>query len=608
MGFRDAGSSDESLFALSHVVSGDGPYLPGALHEVLYQRIQQLGWRVVTGSIVTDGLGSFDLLHCDWHSLLQRVHSAWTRVVAGRVAHRPTFKAFAQVDRVATRKSVLCLCDYEQGIMRRHLNGSQGDNSVSCKWTSSGSDRCVLCGLPDSMQHRLWECAQAADLRLELEPWVLDVVDDVPEVCRLHGWTLQSPLQEDWRRYLLSLSSGVPKPLGVMPQHVIVDLFTDGSCLWPSEPAYRLASFSVIMAPPLDFDNCSGGFQVLAAAPLAGLVQTAYRAELMGLLTALQFAVWFHWHVRIWCDCESVLTKFELLRQGLRSVRPSMPHFDLWTQVQQCATQLGDGRIQVVKVPAHEDRSKVDSAFEQWMVQGNEIADLAAKQANTCRPPLVWRAWEQHVHAVHVNRRLGECLRHHIVRTACRWTDVGKESVESDSPLQFAKPSPKVAVWPLEAPLQLKSRNLLKHFGSAFAERVVNWFNNIWGNRFEVRWVSYIQLWIIYQQQVGDAGVAKIDGKWFTFSAQEGSTPEQFHTRKLTKWFRLMLQMMLKDGHCKYASTTTRPWSGMLACHVGCLGLPLLPALQSNAESWLAGVLDRPARGQGSDLKLPLIG
>ncbi len=608
--FREAGFVDRSSVAFETVVDGSARYTPGALHEVLYQRLQQLGWSVVQGTVVSDPFGSFDLLAVDWGSLTLRIHWAWTLVVARKVSHRTSFAAFHQVDRLATRMGLQSFADYDQGILRRHLNGSSIVNATTCKWTSSGSDRCIFCGEHDTLQHRLWECPESQSLREGLEATTRQVAHLLPDVCRLHGWTLGSPLSSVWRSYLVSIPADIPCAIGIPPCDVIVDVFTDGSCLWPTEPDYRLAAFSVVLAPALAIDNPPGTFQVLAASHLHGLLQTAYRAELMAVLTALTYAVKFGWYVRIWSDCLSVISRFRQFTVGTRTLKPSTLHADLWAQVLQVVEEIGLQRIQIVKVPAHEDVQAAMTSFEQWIFQGNDLADYAAKQVNLDRPPAVWKCWEQHVHAVHVNRLLGQSIRKHIVCTAHKWTSsIGAVEVTLPEKSGYGTGArlPHLQ-WPLTTPLQLKGKRFAQLFGAQFATEMTEWFNGIWSNVFPVRWVSYLQLYIIFQKQRGEAGVAKIGGKWIRFEAHEAATPEQFNTRQLAKWFRLMLQQLLKDGRCKYVSATTRPWSSWLACHLGCLGLPLLPELQLSSEEWLAMQLDRPARGQGSAISIPLVG
>ena len=608
--FREASGACPVDGAIDVIVQGEVRYMPGTLHEVLYQRLQQLGWRVVQGTCVEDHIGRFDLLTVDWGSLLLRIHWAWTLAVAGKLSHRPSFEAFWRVDRLATMRGLRVFPDFDQGILRRHLNGSLLVNSVCCKWTSSGSDRCKLCGALDTLSHRLWSCVGTAALRDQLDGTTLSVVSSMPEVSSVHGWTLDSPFADVWRAYLVSLPASVPELVGVPPTDTIVDVFTDGSCHWPTEPDYRVAAFSVVLAPALCFDNPPGRFQILAASPLAGLIQTAYRAELMAFLTAISYAARYGWFVRVWMDCQSVITKYwKLVQMGLR-LKPSSQHADLWGQILQIHNEVGSDRIQVVKVPAHESAEVAESSFEQWVVQGNSTADIAAKQANLAREPVVWRVWERHARAIHTNRYLGQSIREHIVRVAHLWAQSGE--IEDAPRGQYSMYGSGARLpqltWPLTDPLQLVGTRFVKYFGNDFANVVTQWFNELWSTQFPVRWVTYLQLFVIFQLQLGEVGVAKVNGQWIRFSQCPGSTPEQYHTRQLAKWFRLMLQQLLKDGKCKYVSATTRPWSSQLMCHIGCLGLPLRPELQQCSEKWLADHMDRPARGQGSTISVPLVG
>ena len=85
----------------------------------------------------------------------------------------------------------------------------------------------------------------------------------------------------------------------------------------------------------------------------------------------------------------------------------------------------------------------------------------------------------------------------------------------------------------------------------------------------------------------------------------EGTTGEQFRFASLCKFFRLMLQQFMKDCGIKFRSASTRPFSQMLQCHVGCLGLPIRLVKQQEVERWLETNVVRPLRGSSSKLVLP---
>ena len=607
--FRDAGGISSLSPCLDTVATAESTYVPGAVTEILYQRIHQLGWDVASGTSVRDSIGTFDLMQVDWVQLVKRVHLAWTKVIARKVQHRADFVGFEAVDRSAARKGLLAWDDYSQGILRRFLNGSCVTNSISFRWTKHGSDKCGFCGAPDTIAHRLWSCPGSQTDRDELEPWVLEAARTLPAVARDHGWTLASSLQDDWWRYLTSMSGEVPRIPFSLSKACIMDVFTDGSCLWQDQIAFRIASYSVVLAPQLTFGPSSGEFQVLTAEPLAGMVQTSYRAELMGLVAALTHALEHRWFIRIWTDCQSVVTKYMLVSKGLRVLKSSQPHFDLWSQAMMLAGEIGLPHIQVVKVPAHMDADSARTAFDSWMVQGNHIADQAAKQANCNRPMVFWKFWERHSRETVVNQRLGDALRAHLVKVTARWNDKDIESQAVPVETSYGRGMRTPALeWLPTISLQLVGRTLIRRFGDEFPQKLLGWFNTLWDPQVEVRWISYVQLFVLYQQTFRDAGVGKIEGHWVVFGSQPGATPEQFRYRLLLKWFRLLIQQLLKDTKTKFVSCITRPYCPMLCCHIGCLGLPLKAELIAQADEWLVLHLDRPVRGQGSDLCLPLIG
>jgi len=79
------------------------------------------------------------------------------------------------------------------------------------------------------------------------------------------------------------------------------DLFTDGACLLPHEPPLRLAAWAVTIGR-LDWNTLD--HHVLAAGPLPGLHQTAFRAELYAAAVALEWASTQACEMRIWSDCQ----------------------------------------------------------------------------------------------------------------------------------------------------------------------------------------------------------------------------------------------------------------------------------------------------------------
>ena len=138
------------------------------------------------------------------------------------------------------------------------------------------------------------------------------------------------------------------QPCGALPS--VLDVFTDGSCLFPTCPSLRVASWAVVLGLPFRLDFSALDFQPLAGQPLPGLVQTAYRAELYAIMTALKFAVKVKRGIRIWTDCQSALDAFAShVRDGI-PVRANSKHCDLLFAIQRLASEVGFGCVEVLKV------------------------------------------------------------------------------------------------------------------------------------------------------------------------------------------------------------------------------------------------------------------
>lgn len=379
-----------------------------------------------------------------------------------------------------------------------------------------------------------------------------------------------------------------------------MDIFTDGSCFWQHESRYRLAAWSVVLAPPLDFSPKPQACQVLAAAPLGGLCQTAFRAELQAFLVALDFACRDRVFVRVWTDCQSISTKFRMITSGISVPTWTHANSDLWFEILERVALLGKDMIQVVKVPAHEDSHQAQNAFENWMNVCNDCADRAAKEANQNRPPSLWSLWGRHMEAVETNRHFGKVVRDHMVAVAKHWKETRDEVVGARRGLGIPAPS-----WPATESLQVSKQTFRRQFGAAYLSKIGQWFDTLWAVTEPVRWVSYAQLYISYQLHFRDFGVWKKSGRWYVLGETEGTTGEQFRFASLCKFFRLMLQQFMKDCGIKFRSASTRPFSQMLQCHVGCLGLPIRLVKQQEVERWLETNVVRPLRGSSSKLVLP---
>lgn len=594
-----------SLLPPSGVFDGVSPFVPGNVSEVLVQRLHTLGWRICSDTVVEDCLGQFDLRTVSLQELSYRVHLAWTFVVAQKVQHRVTFNAFHKVDRQLTRTGLMDFGDYEQGILRRHLNGTQITNQTTCFWSETGSTECALCGGVDSLHHRLWQCSGSAHLREALPEVLLNHVGDMPPVLVLHGWTLASPYLVEWVQRLLKLPDGVPRPVTWVPPSHIVDLFIDGSCLWQDSPQYRLASWAVVFSKPPSHNPSFHDCTVLHASALNGLLQSSYRAELMALRVALHLVAETAVLARLWTDCSSVLSRFHALTRGGKRLQPNSPHHDLWQEVLETYEKCDPAGLELIKVDAHRKISDAQDPFDCWCIVGNMTADEAAKRANADRSDEFWALWSKHVMAVERNKLLGVWVRSHIAKVGSLWTNHCPTPATDAVPQKVRRRILPPLVWHGRGKLDIMDRYFSRLFGETFQQHIVAWFDSIWDLAEEVRWVSFAQLFVLYRLQTGAHGVIKLGGKWHVFLEGGEMTPEQFRFSRRCKGFRLMLQALFKAGKLQVHTCTTRPVSQYLLCHIGCRALPLKSLLHDKVEWWLGNNLLRPIRGGSTNLELP---
>lgn len=596
---------------LSPPQSGEcfSPFLPGSLGEIMVQRVHSLGWRILDEARVEDLFGQFDLRAISLQELSLRVHHAWTLVVAQKVRHRGTLSQFHLVDRSLTRLGLLSLSDYDQGIVRRHLNGTMITNQTTCYWSDNGSSACHFCGEVDSAFHRLWTCPGSSGLREKLPAVLLDHVGLMPQVLTVHGWTLSSPWRVAWVQALLALPSGIPKSPSQLVPGQIVDLFIDGSCLWQDVVQYRLASWAVVLSRPPSAAPSFGDCTVLCASPLTGLIQTSYRAELMALRVALHIIAEAGVLARVWTDCASVLSRFAALTQGDRQLQPNSPHADLWREVLEAYARCVPKGFQLLKVAAHRNVSEAKDPFDLWTIVGNATVDEAAKRANADRPETFWRLWERHAAAVERNKQLAIWVRQHIVQVGTLWTTMTKKPQDEEEmhPPRVKRRLLPPKVWCGHGPIRVVGRGFTKIFGAEMQDRLVQWIDQLWDDDSVVQWISFAQLYVLFQLQTGHKGVVKRKGQWLFLDHTGGETPEQFRFSWRCKGFRLMLQALFKSGHQRIHTCTTRPFSQYLLCFVGCIALPLKSTHHEILEQWFGDNLVRPIRGGSTNLDLPSI-
>ena len=583
--FRDLGSTDAHLHTLWEATQGfvDLPF--GSVSSILTSRIETLGWKWIGEGIIQDAFGACDVANCGMTELLLRAQLGWNQWVAGQVAHRTSFQQFAQVDVLTTVSHVNSLSPLEQATIRSYLNGMTFTNAQACLWTNSGSSNCQACGAPDSTKHRLYECPFSEQCRSALATEVLDAIIQAPPVLSLHGWTLQASAFPTWMAYLVDLQVQCVEP-GVFPQQQFLDLFTDGSCC--HQHPYCTAAWAVVQAQGPNVDASPEQFDVVAAGPVPGCIQSAHRAELHAVLHALQFARKFAGVIRLWSDCESVVTKFRLYVQGSKPLKKSARHFDVWQQILDTIPDDGCNRILIAKVPSHQSLDSAADDVERWVYMGNSIADRVACAANRARPQWVWDLWAEFRQQHCQLKYIGEQVRQLMLQVSFLWRSNRTSELNlvasSNRPVREGR----VFQQRWRSPGIIHSVSGVWHRRFHTMEQVfLQWWNNNVNHNGDIVWVSFVQLYLDWMMATKHMGVLNLAQTWIDTGASPGRTPEQYRFRTRAKWWRLCLQQFFKDADIDVATRTCRPQSRVLHVFLGSASLPWPSHRLEAVDSWL---------------------
>ena len=153
-----------------------------------------------------------------------------------------------------------------------------------------------------------------------------------------------------------------------------VQLFTDGSTIWPTVPCLSLSTWAVVLAEP---GKLEGTRVVNGVVP--GDSQTNNRAELLAVLAAVLSGT----GGCIYSDSDVTVSGFRRLQKDGWSPLLWRKHanLDVWYSLYQ-ALQRSPRPWRVVKVSSHQDWHAAPDAYHAWVWYHNDAADSFAKEAH----------------------------------------------------------------------------------------------------------------------------------------------------------------------------------------------------------------------------------
>ena len=346
--------------------------------SVLLERLRQLGWRWQANGIFLD----HDNLPVDlWDSPIQmvqtRMQEGWQLQVCRLTSLRKTFQGMETTNAKFTCEN-LPKTPKERSLLRTCLNGTFFTANHLKHRDPAADTRCPLCGEPDSLFHRQWECLSLSDARTGISDDQRAAALSMAPCTYHHGWFPMPTAVVDFQVMLYDLENfpnleKVPAPAGS-----VIHFFTDGGCRDPADPITRLCSWGVVAYHSHDHWTP----HPIGSGLLTGPIQTIVRAEWKAVLEALTSA-WMHQKpFTIWCDNQSVYDKLRAMQSTPgRQWSSKVKNHDLLnavsTLVQQCSRYLRH----VSKVCSHQDSRFASTEVDTWCFRGNDHADALASQA-----------------------------------------------------------------------------------------------------------------------------------------------------------------------------------------------------------------------------------
>ena len=291
--------------------------------------------------------------------------------------------------------------------------------------------------------------------------------------------------------------------------------------------------------------------------------QTAFRAELCALEHALAIAETLSCQVRIWSDCQSVLTVARRFQRGLARVRPNGSHSDLWSSVRDRLLRCGH-RVIFMQVFSHNDVSSGVDAVEQWAYWHNGLTDLAAGKFLHKRSDVFWGVWQQAKHDWEQTTQFSNWV-------ATVHVSVGRIADASRKKPDGKPTIPKVAaaeqVVPQPQQYSLTKQMIAKH-GEWILRKVHEWWQftgkRSLDTRGQLRWISFIQLFVDFQLSLGLEGPTFLKTKWYPDSGVFPACDKPgwgAHSR----WFQLLLKGYWKSNGLAIAVKSGPPHSSALS-------------------------------------------
>ena len=367
----------------------------------------QLGWSLLEPPFFFDHLGCPHDLGCiDRRTLDLVLQDAWLQFISTQVRHKTmgglcglNQHLTSVVHRKLTTQDTLRLSALQCGSFLTAAQQSKFDGSKSL--------HCEVCQQQDTRKHWL-QCPHYQDIREELHLDVASVLS-LPDCAVNHLLFPQLTVAKSFRVSLSVIHDSTCDFLSCCATPDTQHIFVDGSCQ-ALDDSVSLAAWGVINATTGD---------IVSSGLVPGWRQTADRAEITSVISALEWGNATNSGICVWSDCLHVAMYLQQLTQETDFTRLET-NADLWCTVEALLRERVHLETTVRWIPSHLQEQMMEDPFESWVCRWNSLADQLAVSQNQHRGDLASKLAKQLVAEHQVIGELAVRLRDFYLKVADR--------------------------------------------------------------------------------------------------------------------------------------------------------------------------------------------
>ena len=371
----------------------------------LQRYLAKLTWQIDSnGYIHVDTFIKLHIVNDSFQRIKHFLILAWQQQLLTMHSQRYSLFHMPDISRVDTCGVLRAFPDKERRFLIREIAGAYQLESQKQHWSQSPTGLCRYCQRPDSHSHRLIDCAAFAEIRvpfttaideMQAEGLTMDefpVIHVHPEALLHRTIQFKQQMPEVGEAFLTYAQE---RQHANVPFHI----YTDGSCLFPSNPSTRVAAFAgVIDLCHNDQQRRFHAMQFLISGTMPKTLQTCFagrvqgeqtinRGELSALICAAKIPFG-----TIHTDSQYALSKSLLVKDAACS-QFAESNQDLLQLLK--SANLDPWRV--VKIKAHRNLDTVMDTLDLYHALGNVMADEIA--GHTCRH--MHEAWVDQLFRMH---------------------------------------------------------------------------------------------------------------------------------------------------------------------------------------------------------------